>query len=300
MSEIIDVNIADIHVPDDRLRQVKDDVVQLYVWRLKQGNTLQTIEVRRTPNGKLPYTLVSGAHRLEAYKGHGVKTVHAVLFVGDKDQAKEAEIGENLFRNELSALEKVYHVAEYRRLFEARFGKVKAGNPNLSNSDKLAELDVMGNLEAGEESNFFERVKAKLGINRRSTERYCAIAKHLQPLLKDAITGTDIEDNQNAIERLSKMDAQTQIKYAVALNENGGDLDAVEEAFNPKATLSKDERAYENMVDFWTRTNAGTRERFIRDYLPAITAAVLADQAMLKQVQDAVRTATELKGKGHA
>lgn len=293
MSEIIDVKLDDILVPDDREREVKEDVVRLYAWRLRKGRTLQTIEVRRTPNGKRPFTLVSGAHRLAAYKAVGMEKTYAVLFEGDKDEAKEAEIGENLFRNELSALERIYNVAEYRRLFEKSHGKVVPGNPNFNNSAKLAELDVMGNAEGSEDARFFDRVLERLNLSRRTAARLCSIAKRLQPALRQVLTGSVLEDNQNVIERLSGLEPDMQIAYAKALAANGCDIAAADEAFNPKPKMSRDARAYEGLCDGWTRTNEKVRRKFIADYLPAIADAVTADPAMLAAFVSRNRDALE-------
>lgn len=281
MTEIIDVRLDEIFVPEDRGREVKDDVVSLYALRLRKGRTLQTIEVRRTPNGALPFTLVSGAHRLAAYKKVGMEKTYAALFTGNKDEAKEAEIGENLFRNELSALERIYNVAEYRQLFEKSHGAVVRGNPNFNNSAKLAELDILGNEEGSEDARFFDRVLDRLQLSRRTAARLCSIAKRLQPSLRTVLTGSVLEDNQAVIERLSGLEPAMQNAYAKALAANDCDIALCDAAFNPKPPMTRDQRAYETICDGWMRTNVKVRHKFIADFLPAIADAVAADPAVL-------------------
>lgn len=281
MSDSIGIKLAEIFVAEDRLRQVKPDFAQLYATMIQAGRIFPPIKVRRTPNGKLPFTLVSGGHRLEGVRLAGGETIEALVIKADKDGAREEEIEENLFRNELTALERIFAVFEYRRLFERKYGEVAPGNPLFANVAKLATLDLLGNIEDSQEGNFYARVTERLGISSRSTRRFCQIAKALCPQLRDVLEGSALEDNLSVIERLSKQDLGTQIIYANALRANGCDIAAADEAFNPKEKMSRDERAYEGLCDGWTRTNAAVRQRFIRDNLPAISDAVAADQSLL-------------------
>jgi ParB family transcriptional regulator, chromosome partitioning protein len=282
MDEIVTILLSEIFVPEDRLRQVKEDYAQLFASKLKAGRTLQPIKVRRTPNGAAPYTLVYGAHRMRAHQLAGLADITAMVATkGDKLEAREEEIEENLFRNELSALERIDTVAEYKRLFVAKHGELKRGNPEFANSAKLAELNLLGVNEDSNEGLFFQRVAERLGLSRRSTERLSTIASRLQPVLHKAITGTEIEDNQSAIERLSRLDPAMQENYAKVLKDNGGNLALADEALDPKARLTRDEAAYEGLADGWTRTNAKVRVRFVKDYLPAIAQALASDQAAL-------------------
>jgi ParB family transcriptional regulator, chromosome partitioning protein len=294
MDEIITILLSEIFVPDDRLRQVKEDYAQLFASKLKAGRTLAPIKVRRTPNGAATYTLVYGAHRMRAHEIAGLTEISAMVATkGDKQEAREEEIEENLFRNELSALERIDTVAEYRRLFVAKHGELKRGNPEFANSANLAELNLLGVNEEADDGKFFQRVAERLGLSRRSTERLSTIAARLQPALHKAITGTEIEDNQSAIERLSRLEPQMQESYAQVLAQNGGDLALADAALDPKQKLTRDEAAYEGLADGWTRTNAKVRARFVKDYLPAIGEALAQDGACLTQFVRGHRAALE-------
>jgi ParB family transcriptional regulator, chromosome partitioning protein len=282
MTEIITVPIDDIFVDPDRLREIKPEVVQTYATRMRAGDQYPPLQVRRTPNGEGKFTLVSGLHRLKAHAALQAVQVEAYLIKANADQAREQEIAENLLRNELTALERIYHVAEWRRLFEAAHGKVARGNPEFAKTAKLAELDLLGNIEDSQEGSFFSRLAERLGLTRRTSERYFSISKHLQPALKAVLTGSALEDNQAVIERLSKLEPAIQLKYAKLLSDNGGDIGKADEALFPKRPLTRDERYYEGICDNWTRTNARVRAKFVADYIKPIGEMLASDEALLK------------------
>ena len=238
------------------------------------------IKVRKTPNGKKPYELVAGLHRLEGHRLAGMDQIEVNIIQADRNGAREEEIEENLFRNELTALERIVSISAYRSLFEDKFGKIAKGNPTFAKSAKLAEMDLLGNIEDSQEGHFFDRVKERLGLSRRSVERMCSIAAHLAPQLLDVLQGSPLEDNQAVIERVSKLELGQQIQYAAALKANGFDIAAVDAAFDPAPKLSKDERALETIVDGWTRTNAKVRAKFVADYLPVIGAEIIGNPVL--------------------
>lgn len=223
------VKLRDIEVSAGRLRKVKADYAGLFASMLMAGRELPPIKVRRTPNGARKLALVAGAHRLEAHRLAGRKQVEAQVVAASVETAREEEIEENLFRNELTALERIDAVAEYRRLFEARHGKIVAGNPDFANSAKLAELNLFGVAEDSEQGSFFARAAARLGVSRRAAERCATIAARLAPTLHDALTGSTFEDNGAAIERLSALPPAEQVNLAKLIVRNRGDAARAEE-----------------------------------------------------------------------
>lgn len=273
------IPVSAVHIPEGRLRKVKADYAALYARQIDEGRVLPPVKVRRTPNGVTAYALVSGAHRLAAHAGR--ESIEALVIEADAATAQTEEIEENLFRNELTALERIDAVAAWRDLFEARYGRISAGNPEFSNRANLAQLDGLGLNEDSQQGHFFDRVKERLGLTRRSVQRFCTIAKGLTPALHDVLEGSPLEDNQALIERLSRLEPGEQAKYAQALEAHGFDIAAGDAAFNPAAKMSRDERAYEGMADSWTRTNAKVRAKFVADFLPGIGAEIVANPALM-------------------
>ncbi|MCI5075585.1 ParB/RepB/Spo0J family partition protein [Oricola sp.] len=278
MSKIETIALADIHVPEDRLRAVKEDFASLYAATLARGRSLPPIQVRRTPNAKGgKFTLIAGLHRLRGHEIAGLVEIRADIVKADAVEARKIEIEENLFVNGLSALERIDAVADYRRIFEEEFGEIdpKGGRPK--NSAKLAEFpkrNLLGVVEDSQEGHFYARVSERLGLSRRSSERLCAIAKSLQSTLHDAIVGTPIEDNQSAIERLSKLPVRDQVKYASVLADNGGDLNAADLALAPKPKQSDTDKLRSRLIDTWGRIKPKARLEFVREHRTEIEAAL--------------------------
>ncbi|MEZ5792505.1 MAG: ParB N-terminal domain-containing protein [Nitratireductor sp.] len=182
--------IKDIHVPEDRLRMVKAEYAALLARSLSGGAVLPPITVRRTPNGTKKLTLVAGAHRLEAARQAGRSEIEAVIVKVNADQAREIEIKENLFRNELTALERITAVAEYRRLFDAKFeAAIEAENKNVTDMKQFRQvggidpsaLNLLGLHDDSQEGGFYARATERLGISRRACERAVTIMKRLRP-----------------------------------------------------------------------------------------------------------------------
>lgn len=288
--------LSAIEIPADRIRKVKPDMVALQARQIAEGDLLPPIQVRHTPNGAKKYVLVSGEHRLEAAKAAGATEIDAIsLGQISAADARKQEVRENLFRNELTALEKIAAVAEYRRIFEAEFGKVSPGGNTFVSDPKeslrqvgamvgsktpanLAEVlseqsetNLLGLVEDSEDGRYFQRVADRLGLSRRMAQRFATIASRLTPALKEALIGSSAEDNLSAIERLSKLPPEDQAALAVHLTANEGDLAAAEEAMAPTAPpLTPEQRRYEVIVDGWTRASEAARRRFLVDYRPEI------------------------------
>jgi len=138
MAEFKSIPVAEIVVPE-RIRPVDEDHAKAIAASIASEGLLNPITVRHTPNAKGgKYTLVAGAHRLRAIEINGAEAIGAVLVKADKDSALLLEVAENLFRNELSVIDRAVFVQTYRELWETQHGKIKAGRPE--NSDNLSQL----------------------------------------------------------------------------------------------------------------------------------------------------------------
>lgn len=280
MSESNTIAISDINVPQDRLRKVKEDFASLYAAMLKRGRRLPPIHVRRTPNAKGgKFTLVAGLHRLRGHEIAGLTEIRVEIVKADANEAREIEIEENLFRNGLSALERIDAVADYRRIFEEKHGAITRGGDQKSKGQVgtlIDEVSLLGVVEDSQEGHFYARVTERLGLSSRSAKRLSGIAKSLQSALHDAIVGTPIEDNQSAIERLSKLPVRDQVKYATLLAKNGGDLEAADAALAPKPAQSATDKLRSRLIDTWGRIKPRDRIEFVREHRADVEAALAA------------------------
>lgn len=130
--EVRRIAVGDIFVPE-RLRAVEDDHALAIQSSIVEHGLLNPITVRRTPAAERPYTLVAGAHRLRAIEllddGEGID---AVIVNADKDEAILIEVEENLFRNDLSVMDRAVFVQSFAGFHSSgilRLVRVEEGGP---------------------------------------------------------------------------------------------------------------------------------------------------------------------------
>jgi len=138
MAEFKSIPVAEIVVPE-RIRPVDEDHAKTIAASIASKGLLNPITVRHTPKAKGgKYTLVAEAHRLRAIEINGAEAIDVVLVKTDKDSALLLEVAENLFRNELSVIDRSVFVQTYRELWQKQNGEIKAGRPE--NSANFAQL----------------------------------------------------------------------------------------------------------------------------------------------------------------
>ncbi|GAA5113429.1 ParB/RepB/Spo0J family partition protein [Bartonella jaculi] len=118
----------DLIVVPERIRPVDDEHAKALAQSMARERLMNPITVRHTPNAKEGnYTLIAGAHRLRAAELLGYSDIDAVVVQADKDNAALLEVAENLFRNELSVIDRALFVQTYRELWEKKYGEIKRG-----------------------------------------------------------------------------------------------------------------------------------------------------------------------------
>ncbi|WP_375651092.1 ParB/RepB/Spo0J family partition protein [Bartonella sp. OT172YNZD] len=123
----------DLIVVPERIRPVDDEHAKALAQSMAREGLMNPITVRHTPNAKEGnYTLIAGAHRLRAAELLGYSEIDAVVVQADKDNAALLEVAENLFRNELSVIDRALFVQTYRELWEKKYGEIKVGGDRKS------------------------------------------------------------------------------------------------------------------------------------------------------------------------
>ncbi|SSZ39313.1 ParB/RepB/Spo0J family partition protein [Bartonella grahamii] len=136
----------DLIVVPERIRPVDDEHAKALAQSMAREGLMNPITVRHTPNAKEGnYTLIAGAHRLRAAELLGYSDIDAVVVQADKDNAALLEVAENLFRNELSVIDRALFVQTYRELWEKKYGEIKVGGDhgNQYTKDKVAKGQVV-------------------------------------------------------------------------------------------------------------------------------------------------------------
>ncbi len=287
MTEIKSIAIADIHVPP-RLREVEEDHALAIQASIVEHGLLNPVTVRRTPakgKGMTPYTLVAGAHRLRAVELLGETEIDAVVVAADGDEAVLIEIVENLFRNDLSVLDRAQFVATYREVWERKYGQVKRGNPNW---DKLSQLPKNNDLagSGGKKTNlvqlladeaaagFSAHVADRLGVTPRTVRRLNTIAQKLHPDIRTAVRGTAVADNQSQLLKLARMAPNTQAGAAAAFAATGDIRLAFDAAaLRPRVKPTLQQEIFGRLLSTWGRANAETKADFLRVIGAAIVGA---------------------------
>lgn len=264
MAEFKLVPIDQIVVPE-RLRAVEEEHALAIAQSIVEHGLINPITVRATPAAKGgKWTLVAGAHRLRAFQLNGEPEIEAMVVEGDKSEAQLIEITENLFRNDLSVMDRAVFVQTYRDVWEGKFGKVEAGRPG--NRANLAQL-IADEAEAG---SFSIHVADRMGISRRSVEYLNKIAQNLTPALRSKLRGTPAADNQSMLLKLAKEGPKRQAQIAAALDKEPDLRKVLDLAKEPAAEISETDKQRAVRADLdhaWKKADKVTRKLFIIDVL---------------------------------
>ncbi|CAJ1391651.1 unnamed protein product [Effrenium voratum] len=269
MSSTKSIPLDKIHVPA-RLRDVEDDHALAIQASIQAHGLINPITVRQTPNGEKPYTLVAGAHRLRAIELLDKDNeIEVVVVKADADDAVLIEITENLFRNDLSVMDRATFVATYRDVWEKTHGPIKAGNPQLDQVDPIGSSPV--DLIAQEHANGFSKVCAeRLGVSVPSIKRLNQIAQNLTPDLRAAVRGTSIADNQAQLLSLAKLDPALKPRAAEKLRDHKGDFKAAwPDITGHKAQPTDQQKILTQMIRLYAKASPKTKAAF-RDHLDKV------------------------------
>lgn len=296
MAEFKRISINQIAVPD-RLRAVEEEHALAIAQSIVEHGLLNPITVRSTPaagKGQTPYTLVAGAHRLRAFEINDEAEIEALVIEADKDEAQLVEVVENIFRNELSVMDRAVFVQTYRDVWETKYGIITRGGDQDAKRQLVALGANRANLsqlfaDETEKGSFSEHVADRMGLSKRSVERLNKIAQNLTPKLREKLRGTPFADNQSMLLNLSKRAPTEQAKIASGLDK--ADLPAVLTALEPPkpkpADTNKQDVAKAELIAAWQKADGVTRGLFVMDRLiEAGAEAEFAAQAnaLLKRI----------------
>lgn len=197
MPEIRNIGLGGIAVKPERLRALRDGVVQELMESMKARGLVNPITLRPKPSAG--YWLVAGRHRLEAARKLKWTGIKATIVEGlDADAAELIEIDENLIRADLSPAERALHVDRRKTLYEKRHPEAKkgatgrSGKKNKSNNGTYKPADA-----------FIDDTAKKTGKGRSTVALDAQRGKDNSEWLKD-VAGTAL-DKGNEIDALIKL-----------------------------------------------------------------------------------------------
>ena len=155
------------------------------------------------------FGLVSGFHRLEAFRHLGRDKIPAFIksfkVDGVISELREiSRIDENLFRNELSFLEKISAISRRRTLYlQIHPEKKRGGAPGAAGGGKKKVEN--------DSSDFFLEMQTILGKDKRTIQQYLQIDKGLSDKVRESVMNLPQADRQKDLLALSKLDTKDQL-----------------------------------------------------------------------------------------
>lgn len=171
------VSIDQIKIGPNR-RPVNDEKVDQLMGSIKANGLLNPITVDQN------FNLIAGLHRLTACRQLHLKEIECnIVTYTDADQARLAEIDENLIRNELEPLDRAQLWLEREQILERLGLRAKPGDNQhtLKGSEKIAR-PAKTTLELAKE----------VGYSERSFQLGKQIAKDITPEVKEIIKDTPL------------------------------------------------------------------------------------------------------------
>lgn len=256
MAEFKTIRIDQIVIPE-RLRAVEEEHALAISQSIVEHGLLNPITVRSTPAAKGGNcTLVAGAHRLRAMQLLDEAEIDATVVDADKHESQLIEITENLFRNELSVIDRAIFVLTYREVWEQKYGKIEAGRPKRVNITQLISEEA--------KAGFAKHVADRMGMSKEALKLLDRISRNLHPDVRSAVRGTPVADNQAALLKLAKLEPTKQRQAAQAFKQEG-DLKRALDLVNDKPAVKIDKQAalLSILIDAWDRASEATKAQFM-------------------------------------
>lgn len=206
---IVELPLASIEVGTDRARELDPAWVEGLAGSIREQGLMQPIVVRQQGDG---YVLIAGRHRIGAYRLLERETIPAVLSdAASNDEAKLAEVMENLARNELIALDRCHHLFQLKQVWERMYPETAHGKA----SPKRQSLPLSSD---GEQIFGFSEANAeKIGLSARTIRLAVKIWTGLYPPLRTRLQGTDLARKQTELKALSELPINKQVKVLDAI-----------------------------------------------------------------------------------
>jgi hypothetical protein len=178
--------------------------------------------------------LISGLHRLAAFKALGRHRIPAMMIDVNRDDAKLREIDENLARNDLTLLERAEHLCRRKEIYERLHPETRRGGDR-------GNQHIGGKSRLSDKLSFSHSAATSTGRSSRTVHRLVRIANNLTPKTRKLLRGTDLADNQRALLRLCKFppDMQESVAREVVGGESKEIYDAIARVHRDRLTAKR-------------------------------------------------------------
>jgi hypothetical protein len=180
------VEIGSITVPED-WRSVSNEIVKRLANSSRVVGLLHPIGVRPDPERPGRYILVHGRHRLLAVESLGEATIEAKVRDMDDETATMTMLTENLSRSPLKGTQYHEALAEWSRIYQARYPEVHGKRAGGEGKRRKRQAQAAGADSAPAEDTrdhelpptFTEMAAEKLGISQRAVQKDLKVAQAL-------------------------------------------------------------------------------------------------------------------------
>ncbi|WP_187007167.1 ParB N-terminal domain-containing protein [Synechococcus sp. WH 8101] len=190
--DTIEIPIDEIKV-NRRMRRTDEERIKDLAESIKNIGLLHNISVALKDGS---YVLLSGLHRLEAFKILGRTSITATVRQSNDRIDQLIEVEENLVRSELNAIQTAEHIIKREELLIALGKKAVVGN-NQYTEDKITNEDLA----------------RQMGYTKR-TYQYKRSVANLNPEVKDLLSETKFAENLMDMVKLQKEPDHIQLEVA--------------------------------------------------------------------------------------
>jgi ParB family chromosome partitioning protein len=190
-------------------------------WAAALGQIMLS-EGQRTPvevcrqRGPKKWRLVAGGHRHAAASMFlDLNPIRAIEVEGGELARRQGEIAENLWRRDLSPIDRSVFIAEMYEVLRARSGLAASSSPQQIAANARWKKDLRK--ESGDTSEIVSRaygftrdIAEQIGLSRRSIELDLLLARRLSPAVREQLRGLAIADNATQLRALAKLEADEQ------------------------------------------------------------------------------------------
>lgn len=211
----MDVSIASIEVPSSH-RATNSGKVKVLAESIREIGLMQPIGLTEDKR------LIFGRHRLEAFVYLGRTHIPAIIHKLDKLKAELAEIDENIYRHNLSAVQEAKALARRKVLYEAIHPETKPvterGGPGRGKktTEKISTV------------SFADDTASRTGKTSRTVRSAVELGNKISDAAAVQLHGTKLADNKSELKKLAELDEDTQ--FAVAKKIADGEAKTVDQA----------------------------------------------------------------------
>jgi ParB/RepB/Spo0J family partition protein len=180
------VKIKDISV-NSRKRTVDCAKVRELSESISNLGLLNPITVSKTNNNGR-YELIAGAHRLEAHKLLGHKSIEVKVKDFSNFKKELAEIDENLIRHELSIMEQGEMLIDRDEILTSLNIRSKRGDNRYAKSARLTN----------------DKIAREIGLSKRTLQERKQIVRNIPSSVRDKLRGTRYANNSHGLLQLAR------------------------------------------------------------------------------------------------